>query len=382
MVPLGEVAEIERNSVLPAKIAAGTKYVGLEHIESGGGELRFARVANGELSSNKFRFGPSHVLYGKLRPYLAKIVCPDFEGICSTDIIPIAPGSEVDRRYLLHYLRLPKVVDWASSRATGINLPRLSPRQLSELEIPLPPLAEQRRIAAILDKADALRRKRRQALDLLDSLTQSIFLEMFGDPIQNNYAWPTLAAGDLCRRLTVGIVVRPASYYRSSGIPAIRSINIRENDFEMNDVVFVSADDNEGVLSKSRIFQGDIVIVRTGQPGKAAVVPRELDGANAIDILIASPKPAIIHSHYLCDLLNSSAGKALALHGKRGQIQQHLNVGTLKSALLPVPPLTLQAEYMKRKVALNELKSAARASLASTDSLFTSLQSRAFSGQL
>lgn len=121
---LGEIAKIERDSVAPEHIKSGSRYVGLEHIESGGSALSFDAVSNGQLASNKFKFGPNHILFGKLRPYLAKIVCPDFEGICSTDILPIAPGKAVDQRYLLHFLRRPQTVEWASSRATGVNTSR------------------------------------------------------------------------------------------------------------------------------------------------------------------------------------------------------------------------------------------------------------------
>lgn len=171
---LGDVADIERRSISPSEIPSGSRYVGLEHIESGGASLSYGKVANGELASNKFHFGPNHILFGKLRPYLAKIVCPDFSGICSTDILPIAPGGRIDKHYLLHFLRRPQTVDWASARSTGVNLPRLSPSELESLEIPLPPLDEQRRIAATLDKADALRRKRKRAVELARSLAGDI----------------------------------------------------------------------------------------------------------------------------------------------------------------------------------------------------------------
>ena len=156
-------------------------------------------MTNGELASNKFQFGPNHILFGKLRPYLAKVVCPDFEGICSTDIVPIAPSNLVDKRYLLHFLRRPETIAWAASRATGVNLPRLSPKELASLEIPLPPLDQQRRIAAILDKADALHRKRKRAIELLDGLTQSIFLEMFGDPGRDPKGATKIALGELIK---------------------------------------------------------------------------------------------------------------------------------------------------------------------------------------
>jgi type I restriction enzyme S subunit len=147
--PLSKIATIDRNSISSADIKSGSRYVGLDHIEAGGGSIRFGSVINGELASNKFQFGPNHILFGKLRPYLAKVVCPDFEGICSTDIIPISPSERVDKRYLLHFLRRPETIAWAAGRATGVNLPRLSPKELASLEIPLPPA---RRAAA--DRGD------------------------------------------------------------------------------------------------------------------------------------------------------------------------------------------------------------------------------------
>jgi type I restriction enzyme S subunit len=121
-VPLGEIATVERSSVQPADIRPGTLYVGLEDIESGGSILGARAVDPGDLASTKFSFTESHVLYGKLRPYLAKIAAPDFAGICSTDIVPVLPGPLLDRRYLLHFLRQPSMVAFASARSVGINL--------------------------------------------------------------------------------------------------------------------------------------------------------------------------------------------------------------------------------------------------------------------
>ena len=93
-VALGEVATIERSSIQPGNIRSGTIYVGLEHIDGNGVFLAPKPVVAGELASAKFNFTADHVLYGKLRPYLAKIACPDFSGICSTDILPILPGPK------------------------------------------------------------------------------------------------------------------------------------------------------------------------------------------------------------------------------------------------------------------------------------------------
>ena len=189
-VPLSDVAVIERDIVDSTAIGSGTLYVGLENIESGGRFVGVRPVDAGELASSKFAFTRHHLLYGKLRPYLAKIARPEFDGICSTDILPLRPGPDLDRGYLAWLLLTPEMVAYASSRATGANLPRLSPSALAEFKIPLPHLPEQRRIAEILDKADALRAKRRAALAQLDTLTRSVFFDMFGDPATNPKGWP------------------------------------------------------------------------------------------------------------------------------------------------------------------------------------------------
>jgi type I restriction enzyme S subunit len=116
----------------PLRLPTARFIVGLENIESGGSFVNVRTVANGELASNKFTFTERHVLYGKLRPYLAKIARPSFDGICSTDILPILPGPELDRDYLTHFLRQPTMIELANSRAAGANLPRLSPKALAE----------------------------------------------------------------------------------------------------------------------------------------------------------------------------------------------------------------------------------------------------------
>ncbi|MEA5507557.1 restriction endonuclease subunit S [Halotia wernerae UHCC 0503] len=331
-------------------------------------------VDNGELASSKFQFTEQHILYGKLRPYLAKIACPEFSDICSTDILPILPRSNVDRKFLFHFLRQPKMVDYANSRAVGVNLPRLSPSVLANFEIPIPPLEEQKRIAEILDRAEELRSKRREAIAQLDTLTQAIFLEMFGDPLSNPKGWKVKTCKNICSRITVGIVVQPASYYQEYGVPALRSQNIKPNSISTDNLVFFSQSDNETKLAKTRVKAGDVVLVRTGQPGTAAVIPEELDGVNAIDLLITTPCKDVVDSVYLCSFFNSSWVKKLVLSSQVGQIQKHLNVGILNNAQIICPPLPLQQEFAHRVKSVEKLKTAHRASLSELDALFVSLQ--------
>jgi type I restriction enzyme, S subunit len=264
---LAEVATIDRRSVQASAIVAGTRYVGLEHIASGGSMLSFAPVANGELASNKFAFGVDHILFGKLRPYLAKIVCPDFDGICSTDILPIKPGKHVTKRYLMHFLKLPATVEWASSRATGVNLPRLSPSELALLEIPLPPLDEQWRIAAILDKADALRQKRKRAIALLDSMTQAIFLEMFGELRSNSKGWnnvlPLIEVADVQSGITKG---RKINGKPTRDVPYMAVSNVQDKSLDLSVIKTIEATDQE--IARFRLQRGDLLLTEGGDPDK------------------------------------------------------------------------------------------------------------------
>ncbi len=205
---------------------------------------------------------------------------------------------------------------------------------------------------------------------------------MFGDPVANPKGWQTIECANICERITVGIVVKPASYYVPSGVPALRSLNIKPGYISLEDLVYFSEHDNNTKLAKTKLKTGDLVIVRTGQPGTSSVVPADLDGINAIDLLIATPKPDIVNSVFLSQFFNSSGGRSIVLTAQRGQVQKHLNVGSLNESCIPLPPIELQKEFSRRVSAVEKLKTAHKSSLAELDELFASLQYRAFRGEL
>ncbi|MCR6644911.1 MAG: restriction endonuclease subunit S [Terricaulis sp.] len=290
-------------------------------------------------------------------------------------------SDECHPRYLYHYLQSPKFRAWAD-RSAGANIKNIRKSELDDFPLILPKAKEQERIAAILDKADAIRRKREQALALADELLKSTFLDMFGDPVRNPKGWRRRPVGELCSRVTVGIVVQPASYYVSHGVPALRSLNVREDYIDRSNLVYFSPEDNERELAKTRIRAGDVVVVRSGQPGKAAIVPPELDGVNSIDILIASPKLGEVTSDYLCAFLNSPGGREIVLAEERGQIQKHLNVGSLKAAEIPTPPFDLMAIHERRVHSMRDQRTLLASAQREADGLFASLCQRAFRGEL
>jgi type I restriction enzyme, S subunit len=379
--PLGEVALVERNAVDPSDIAEGATYVGLEHIEGREGLIHPVSVTDGMLASSKFRFTEGHVLYGKLRPYLAKIACPTFAGVCSTDILPILPGPQIDRRFLFHFLRQPSMVEYASSQAVGVNLPRISPSTLAHVQIPLPPLSEQRRIAAILDQAEALRAKRRQILTGFGFLAQGVFLHEFGDPVSNSKDWPQANVGDLLRTLHYG----PRFYneeYSNDGVRIVRITDLnQEGDLAFNDMPKLRVPDEE--LEKHRLRPGDVIFARTGATvGKLALIepgsPPCIAGAYFITMRFTDEVEPI----YARYALSSPSIQAIITARSRQAAQQNFSGPGVRSLPMPLPPLDRQRTFAAQVSAIAGMKAIQRASLAASDELFASLQHRAFRGEL
>jgi type I restriction enzyme S subunit len=146
---LGELVRPTSEKVEPSD-RPDVPYLSLEHIEPHTTRI-LGRGRGSDVNSTKAVFRPGDVLYGKLRPYLNKVAVPDFEGICSTDILVFPRKQWLDSRYLMHFLTTPAVVEFANHNSSGVQLPRIGFDQLATLEIPLPPLAEQRRIVAAVE---------------------------------------------------------------------------------------------------------------------------------------------------------------------------------------------------------------------------------------
>jgi type I restriction enzyme S subunit len=380
-VALDKVATIERDAIQPEAIGQGTAYLGLEHIESGGKILGAKLVDQGELASSKFKFTDRHVLYGKLRPYLAKIACPDFTGICSTDILPILPGPNLERRFLCYFLRQPSMVDYANSRAAGANLPRLSPSALAEFEIPLPPLAEQRRIAEVLDRAEALRAKRRAALAQLDALTQSLFLDLFGDPIKNPHGCPVRPMIELIdpqRPISYGILMPGPD--QADGVKYVRVVDMKNGGIELSGIR-KTTEAISNSFRRSLLKTGDLLMSIRGHVGRFAVVPPELDGAN---ITQDTARLAIVgaSSVFVRECLRTEGFQRWMAKHTKGVAVRGINLGDVKLMPIMLPPRTAQDKFARQANVVEALKTAHRASLAELDALFASLQHRAFKGEL
>ncbi|NOI35177.1 hypothetical protein F0250_14585 [Vibrio cyclitrophicus] len=288
--------------------------------------------------------------------------------------------EKLDSKYLWYFIA--SIEDELYRNSTGSTFPQINKKVIESLEIPLPPLETQKQIAAVLEEADQLRKDCQQMEQELNSLAQSVFIDMFGDPVTNPKGWETVPCKTLCEKITVGVVVQPASYYIDSGVPALRSLNVRENKLSEDKMMYFSKEAHTKQLAKSQIFEGDVLIVRSGQPGRAAVVTKKFDNCNCIDVLIARPDASVLESQYLSFFLNSEGGRKLVLKEERGQVQKHLNVKVLNEALIPYPPIEKQRQFIDvYNILLEEMNNTLLLS-EYQDALFNALMQKAFNGEL
>ena len=386
---LDSIAILDRQSIHPSLAEAATPYLGLEHLDGDGGIHCIQTVGSAGLKSSKFQFSDRHVLFGKLRPYLRKIARPEFSGVCSTDIIPILPKDGVSRDYLFYFLRTPDTVNLATSRCSGANLPRLAPKQLASFQIPLPPLAEQRRIARILDAADALRANRREALAQLDTLIQSTFLDMFGDPVTNPMGWWVGRLEDYFSETRAGTCCGPFGSalkkheYVDDGVPVWGIDNVKPNQFIQERSLFITPA-KFAQLRRYSVEPGDILISRAGTVGRMCVavptVERSIIGTNLIRLTL---NPGAMTPVYFACLYTFCGDRLPGLRASGDDTSySFLNTTRLKSLVVPLPPRDLQHRFAAIVQSVEQQKTSQRAHLAELDTLFASLQSRAFRGEL
>ena len=327
------------------------------------------------------------VLVSTVRPNLngvARVGVEHHGATASTGFCVLRPVAEkLDGGYAFQWVKSPSFVADMVSKATGASYPAVSDRIIAESRIPLPPLPEQRRIAAILDQADALRAKRREALAQLESLTQSIFVEMFGDiaTYSNQWGIKTLAEvtkfenGDRSSNYPSGDDIK------STGILFLSTKNIVDDTLSLRNVSFIS-ESKFASLSRGKAKRNDLLITLRGTLGSCCIFDCEYETAfiNA-QMMIIRPLH-VIDSTYLHSLLTSKQTKLHIAHIGRGAAVPQLTSAQLAELAIAVPPIDVQQAFATRIQAVESLKTTHRASLAELDALFASLQHRAFVGQL
>ena len=384
--PLGSLVD---RSYKPRKSASDDAVwsLNLDQIEPHTGRvLSRCMLSASELGPSTYAFDRGTVLYSKLRPYLNKVVVADEAGVATTELVPLrCDESRLDAKYLAHFLRGPDFLRFATNVVAGAKMPRMVMSEFWKFPVPLPPLPEQRRIAAILDQADALRAKRREALAQLDSLTQSIFIEMFGDPGLNPKAWPELRLGELIVGTPNNGIFKKNEEY-SAGTPVVWV----EELFKGNEI---DCSNSRALLASPRdkvrygLRNGDLLFCRSSL---------KLAGIGYNNVYLGEDYQALFECHVIRVSPNRNRVEpqflnyALRLPSQRQKLFKFAKTVTMTTidqdgllkVSVPVPTLDLQREFSKNLLAVEVVRRCQVATVAELDALFASLQHRAFVGQL
>ncbi|MBQ3285171.1 MAG: restriction endonuclease subunit S [Ruminococcus sp.] len=318
------------------------------------------------LLSNSMSFG---------RPYILKI-----DG-CIHDgwLVLHDTSNSFEPDYLYHYLSSPSMYNRFKDLAVGGVVNNLNSSMVKNLQIELPPIDEQRKIANILDKADSLLLSESQRLTILDELVKSRFVEMFGDPVTNNLCWKQTTVGDLCFVTKLaGFEYTDYIHYQDSGdVIMIRGLNVKDKKLKLDDIYYIDSSVSD-MLPRSQLNENDIVMTYVGvNIGDVALV----DGNNRYHL---APNVAKIspNNH---DSLNSVFFVNLLAFNKENYAsnatntaKQALNMNKIRKLPVMLPPIELQNQFVSFVVQVDKSKSAVKQSIEKLETLKKSLMQEYF----
>jgi type I restriction enzyme S subunit len=297
----------------------------------------------------------------------------DFPFILGADgVKALELKKEANAKYLFYYLKTVKIPETGYDRHS---------KYLKRIRIPLPPLETQKKIAAILDKADELRQNDKKILEKYDQLAQSVFLEMFGDPVRNEKQWMYGTMKSASNQITDGTHDTPSRI--DNGMKFITGKHVRPFKIDYENSDYVSEEDHKEIIKRCFPEYEDVLYTNIGvNLGTAAM--------NTVDYVFSMKNVALIkykrevlHGRYLESLLNAKNMKSeIVRMASLGGAQQFLSLAQIRDLKVPIPPLNLQIKFAEIINKIEIQKQVTSISLQKSEVLFQSLLQRAFRGEL
>ena len=310
--------------------------------------------------------------------------CPE-GAVFASYLIRLRVQPEVaDPGYVSHFFRSPGYWRQITSASDGGVQKGVNASKLKKLLVPLPTLEVQQRIAAMLDAADELRAKRRLALAKLDEWPRAVFHEMFGDPVRNERGWPVHPLKEVSLKIQIGPFgsLLHKSDYVEGGIPLVNPMHIVDSMIRPHREQTINSQ-KYAQLKPYRLEVGDVVMGRRGEMGRVAIVGESeagfLCGSGS---LYMRPDSDRVTSPYMAAALSSARGRRHLENSAQGVTMLNLNSEIVGSFEFGLPPIELQREFSATLAAQVALKAGLRSHAIALDTLFASLQQRAFRGEL
>ena len=288
----------------------------------------------------------------------------------------------VELKYLFHHLNSELFETRCIQSAKGIAQKNMSTEWLKEYSIPIPALSEQSRIVEELDLLSNIIKKKRQQLSELDNLAQSIFYDMFGDPVTNEKGWEVYTLKSITSKIGSGATPKGGNEsYKDEGISLIRSLNVYNNSFKYKDLAHIDNEQAEA-LNNVAIECGDVLLNITGASvARCCIVPIDVLPARVNQHVSIIRGKNIINNNFLNYLLTSHAYQSLLimLSKSNGATREALTKGQLEALKIILPPLSLQQLFAQKIEAIENQKTLIKQSIAETEELFNSRMDYYFS---
>ena len=372
--------------------------VGLENIEGWTG--RFIETDT-EFAGDGIAFRQEDILFGKLRPYLAKVWLADKSGQAVGDFFVLRPRA-VNSEFLHKYILTPTVIEDLNASTIGAKMPRVGWEDMAALAVTLPPHNEQTQIARFLEhetaRIDALIEEQQRLIELLKEKRQAVIshavtkgldptvpmkdsgVEWLGEVPAH---WERKRLKNISPFITVGIVVNPSDYVAEEGLPFIYGGEVKEGLIEVGKARKISLEDSLR-NRKTMLEAGDIVTMRVGYPGLTAVVPPECEGGNCASVMLV--KRGGFDSRWLCAVMNSRLVRQQVEVVQYGAAQKQFNIADAIEFWMFKPPFSEQAtiaEFVEEQSSIfDELMAESENSMALLQERRSALISAAVTGKI
>ncbi|UUW71605.1 restriction endonuclease subunit S [Pseudomonas oryzihabitans] len=335
--------------------------VGLENIEGWTGCFI---ETDTEFAGDGIAFRQKDILFGKLRPYLAKVWLADKSGQAVGDFFVLRPRA-INSEFIHKYILMPTVIEGLNASTIGAKMPRVGWEDMAALAVTIPPHKEQTQIARFLDhetaRIDALIEEQQRLIELLKEKRKVVIshavtkgleptvpmkdsgVEWLGEVPAH---WEVRKLSTITNKITNGFVGPTRDILVDEGIRYLQSLHIKGNRIKFDVPYYVreawSLDHKKSILES-----GDVLIVQTGDIGQVAVVTDEFAGCNCHALIVCSPVRDSISGEWLSWVLNTNYGRQSLLSIQTGALHPHLNCGNVKDLYIPVPPLAEQEDICK-----------------------------------